>query len=149
MPDILSNITQNVAKYSCRMANKLQNVNDSIHGKLGYERKIVISEHKIHVLYKKKGHTAKYSGQSDFYANGEIYLKGCANPVEISPNDEKEKGDIDLVASGKYRNAVQNKIVSQALNTPSDEYSLAEKLLMALVGLVGMAIAAGVIVYMG
>lgn len=130
------------------MANRLQNINDSIHGKLGYERKIIIGEHKIHVLYKKKGHTGKYSGNSNFYANGEIYLKGYANPIKISPVEENTNSEVDLVASPKYRNAVRNKIVTQALNTPTNEYSLAEKLLMALVALVGMGIAGGVIVFM-
>lgn len=147
MVDFISNLTESVAKYSVTIANKLQSVNDSIHGKFGYERKIVISNHKIHVLYKKKGHTGKYSGKSGFYANGEIYLKGYANPIKISPAEEKANDEIKLVASDKYQNAVRNKIVSQALNTPSNEYTLAEKLLMALVGLVVMALFAGVAMY--
>lgn len=148
----ISNLTETVAKYSTGMANKLQNLNDSLHGKMGYERKIIIGEHKIYVRYKPKGHTSKYSGNSGYYANGEIYLKGYANPIEISPKEEsntvRSREDIELVASSKYRNAVQNKIISQALNTPSDEYTLAEKLLIALVGMVALAITTGALIYM-
>lgn len=147
MPRIIQNVTESVAKHSPGIANKLQNLNDRIRGNFGYERKIVISEHKIFVRYKPKGHTGKYSGKSDFYSNGEIYLKGHANPIKISPHEVSENGEVDLVSSQKYKNAVSNQIIEQALNTPSDEYTLAEKLLMALVGLVAMAIAAGVFVF--
>lgn len=146
---MLQNITETVAKYSTGMANRLQSLNDRLHFQMGYEKKIVIGEHKIHTLYKPKGHTGKYSGKSGFYGNGEIYLKGNANPIKISPSEAEDKHDIKLVASDKYRNAVKNKIISQALNTPTDEYDLAEKLLMALVGLVALGIAAGAMVYMG
>lgn len=146
---MLKNLTETIAKYSPAMANRLQSVNDRIHFSMGYERKIVLGENKIYVRYKKKGHTGKYSGKSGFYANGEIYLKDNANPIKISPAEAEEKYNINLVASNKYRNAVKNKIISQALNTPTDEYELAEKLLMALVGLVVLGIAAGIMVFMG
>lgn len=146
---MLSNLAETVAKYSPAMANKIEALDERLHFQMGYERKIVIGEHKVYTKFKKRGHTGKYSGNSDFYANGEIYFKGKANPIEISPTEAEENHDINLVASDKYRNAVRNKIVSQALNTPTDEYDLAEKLLMALVGLVVLGITAGAMVYMG
>lgn len=147
MSDPLSNLTRKVAKYSTSIANRLERVNEKLHSKFGYERKIVIGEHKLHVVYKKKGHTGKYSGKSNYYANGELYLKGYANPIKIKPSEAEDK-EIDLVSSQEYRNAVKNRIVQQALNTPDDSYDLAEKLLMGLLGLVGMAIAGGVVVYL-
>lgn len=147
MPQFLDNFAGTIAKYSAGFANRVLSLSENISAKMGYERKIVIGEHKIYVRYKSKGHTGKYSGRSDFYANGELYLKGFANPIEISPKEESAKGEIDLVSSQKYQNAIQNKIITQALNTPTDEYTLAEKLLMALVGLVGMAIAAGAFIF--
>lgn len=147
MSDILGNLAQKLAKYSPNIANRLERFSEKLHSKFGYERKIVIGEHKLHVVYKKKGHTGKYSGKSNFFANGELYVKGYANPINIKPSELGDK-DIDLVSSQKYRNAVKNRIVTQALNTPDDSYDLAEKLLMGLLGLVGMAIAGGVVVYM-
>lgn len=148
MPQFIDNFAQKIAKYSAGMANKLLIASENISQRFGYERKIVIGKHKVYVRYKNQGHTGKYSGNSDFYANGEIYIKGCANPIRIDPEEWKENENVDLVSSQKYRQAIKNRIVSQALNTPSNEYTLAEKLLMALVGIAVMGLGAGVFVMM-
>lgn len=140
---------KSVAKVSSHMANRLTVLSERIHAKFGYERKIIIGPHKLYVRYKPKGHTGKYSGKSNYYVNGELYLKDHANPVHVDYQDAIEGDELDLIASPKYRNAIRQKIITDALNTPENGYDFQEKLLMALVGIAAIGFLVIVIVMMG
>lgn len=138
----LDGIESLIATFSTKAGNSFAAFNENISNSFGYERAVVLKENQIVIQYKPTGHTANHSADESFYVNGQLYIQDYANPVQLKPSEMASKAEPDVVASERYKQAVQQRVIRQALNTPTDEYDLSEKLLMGLIGMVAMGIVA-------
>lgn len=92
----------------------------------GLKLRVRVTNHKILTDYVHPDMT-KRGWDFNTYYNGNIYLKGKANPVKLNGGNTNRK----LIPSQKYRSYMQNKLVSEIMK--SHQESNIEKLLTAII----------------
>lgn len=68
---------------------------------LGYKLKVTVGEHKIYLDWVKASDMKERAWDSTHFVNGNIFIKGFANPVK--PYLDKKKNKLELMESTRYK----------------------------------------------
>lgn len=68
---------------------------------LGYKLKVTVGEHKIYLDWVKASDLNERAWDNSHYVNGNMFVKGYANPIK--PRLDKEKSRLDMIASTRYK----------------------------------------------
>lgn len=68
---------------------------------LGYKLKVTVGEHKIYLDWVKASNLKERAWDKSHYVNGNIFVKGYANPIK--PRLDREKSNLDMIESTRYK----------------------------------------------
>lgn len=101
---------------------------------LGYKLIVSVDEHRINVELTKPEELRERIYDTNHYVNGNIYVKGYANPIK--PLLDKAESKVELVSSERYKNFMRMKILKELIKTAEGTGWTTEKLLKLILAIV-------------